>query len=111
VTAAGASVFRHPVWPRAYHNFVHALDHDAWVCKRLSQADFVPVGVPAWGPASYFIRHVLAHVDESCWAYVVPVDQRDNVLAMLTLLHMPVQCVVEPHGGDDDGVVEEVSTD
>ncbi len=86
------------------------MDRDAWVCKRLSQADFVPVGVPAWGPASYFIRHVLAHVDELWLAYVVPVDQWDNVLAMMTLLHMPVH-VVEPHGGDDDDVVEEVSTD
>ena len=26
ITAVGASVFGSPVWPRAYHDFVHAVD-------------------------------------------------------------------------------------
>ena len=36
-------------------------------------------------------------------------EQWDNVLTMLMLLHMPIRCIVEPWGGDDDNVVEEVS--
>ena len=56
----------------------------------------------------YFVRHVLAHVDESWRMYRVCLDQRNNMLAMLTLLHVPVQCVVRPHGGDDNDIVKEV---
>ena len=42
--------------------------------------------------------------------YVIPDVQRDNVFAMLTLLHMHVTCVVEPFDEDDDDVVEEVNS-
>lgn len=34
--------------------------------------------------------------------YAIPDMQLDNVLAMLTLLHMPVRCVVESVDGDND---------
>ncbi len=43
--------------------------------------------------------------------YSISEDQRDNVLAMLTLLHVPVRCVVVPQGGDDADAVEEVGFD
>ena len=31
MTAVGASVFGCPVWPRAYHDFVRAVDREVWV--------------------------------------------------------------------------------
>ena len=47
--------------------------------------------------------------EEEVWqSYSIPDAQRDNVLAMLTLLHVPVRCVVESVDGDDD-IAAEVS--
>ena len=47
--------------------------------------------------------------DEEVWRlYAIPDAQRDNVLAMLTLLPVPVRCVVESVDGDDD-IAAEVS--
>ena len=60
-------------------------------------------------PASYLVRHVLACVEESWREYAILLEQWDNVLTMLMLLHMPIRCIVEPWGGDDDNVTEEVS--
>ncbi len=41
--------------------------------------------------------------DEEVWrSYAIPNAQRNSVLAMLTLLHVPVRCVVESVDGDDD---------
>ena len=33
ITAVGASVFGRPVWPSAYHDFVHAIDRKACVFR------------------------------------------------------------------------------
>ena len=103
----------HLLWPQAYCDFLHVVDRAEWVCERLAQADFDPIGVPESSPALQFVRRVLIHVKESWQAYMVPVDQWDNALAMLMLLHMPVRCVVKPQDGDDDDddIVEEVSSD
>ena len=44
---------------------------------------------------------------EYSWrSYVIPDAQRDSMLAMLTLLHVPVQCVVESVDEDDDIAAE-----
>ena len=85
VTAVGASVFGYPVWPQAYNDFVHVVDCAAWVHERLAQADFDPIGVTESSLASQFVRHMLACVEESR-GDAVPVDQQNNVLAMLMLL-------------------------
>ena len=111
VTAVGASVFGCPVWPQVYNDFVHAVDLAAWVHNRLAQVNYDLIGVPEGGSASNFVRHMLVGVEDLWWVYATPDDQQDNVLALLTLLHMPVRCVVEPEGGDEDNVVEEVSSD
>ncbi len=50
----------------------------------------------------------MAGGEDSWRLYVIPGAQRDSVLAMLMLLHVPVQCVVESVGGDDD-IAAEVS--
>ena len=31
VTAVGASVFGHPVWPQVYTEFIHVADYAMWV--------------------------------------------------------------------------------
>ena len=54
VTAVGTSVSGHLMWPRAYNDFVHAVDHAVWVHERLAQADFDPTGVPERSPALHF---------------------------------------------------------
>ena len=72
------------------------------------QANFDQINVPE-RTALNSVRHMLAIVEESWWLYAIPDDQQDNLLAMLTLLHMPMRCVVEPKGGNGDNVVEEVS--
>ena len=47
--------------------------------------------------------------DEEVWrSYAIPDAQCDSVLAMLTLLHVPVRCVVESVDRDDD-IAAEVS--
>ena len=97
------------MWPWEYNNFDHAADHGVWVCDRLAQADFDPIGVTERISASDFVRHVLLGIEVSWQMYAIPDDRRDNVLALLTLLHMPVRCIVKPKGGDEDDVVEEVS--
>ena len=107
ITAVGASVFGRPVLPSAYHDFVHAIDRVAWVRDRLMRADFELVAVPEDG-AYMFLREVMTRVESSWRLYAVPEDQRDNTLAALALLHMPVKCVVVPHGGGEDDVEEEV---
>ena len=44
---------------------------------------------------------------EYSWqSYVIPDAQRDSMLAMLTLLDVPVQCVVESVDEDDDIAAE-----
>ena len=74
----------------------------------MAEVDYDPVGVPEGGPASRFVQDVMAG-DEEVWRlYTIPDVQRDNVLAMLTLLHVPVRCVVESVDGDDD-IAAEVS--
>ena len=55
-------------------------------------------------------QSVLARVDNLWRTYSIPEVQRDNALAMLTLLHVHVRCVVESVDGDDDDIVEEVSS-
>ena len=108
VAAVGASVFGRPVWPQAYNVFVHAANRAMWVRERLAEVDYDPVGVPEGGPASRFVRDVMAG-DEEVWrSYAMPDAQRDSVLTMLTLLHVPVRCVVESVDGDDD-IASEVS--
>ena len=107
ITAVGASVFGRPVWPRAFHDFVHAIDRAAWVCERLTRVDFELVGVSEGGP-SVFLRDVMLRVDSSWCSYVIPGDQWDNTLAPLALLHVPVRCVVIPYGGDEGDIEEEV---
>ena len=56
-----------------------------------------------------FVRHMLTSVEKSWQIYAIPDDQWDNVLALLTLLHMPMRCIIKPKGGDEEDVVEEVS--
>ena len=108
VAAVGASVFGRPVWPQAYNAFIQAADRATWVRERLAEVDYDPVGVPEGGPAARFIRDVMAGEEEVWRWYAIPDAQRDNVLAMLTLLHVPVRCVVESVDGDDD-IAAEVS--
>ena len=110
MTAVGASMFGHPVWPQAYNDFVHAADHATWVCEPMTEVDYDLVGVPEGGPAANFVRDGLAGKEGSWKRYAIPDVQRDNVLAMLMLLHVHVRCVVEPFDGDDDDIVEEVSS-
>ncbi len=55
VTAVGASMFGHPVWPQAYNEFVHAVDRATWVHNWLDEVDYNPVGVPEGGPALRFV--------------------------------------------------------
>ena len=50
----------------------------------------------------------MAGGEESWQSYAIPDAQRDSVLAMLTLLLVPVWCVVESVDGDDN-IVAEVS--
>ena len=106
VTVVGASVFGRPVWPLAYNEFIQAADWATWVRERLAEADYDPVGVPEGGPALRFIRDVMAG-DEEVWRlYAIPDEQRDSVLVMLMLLHVPVRCVVESVDGNDDIAAE-----
>ena len=107
ITAVGASVFGRPVWPRAFHDFVHAVDCEVWVCERLTWVDFELVGVSEGGPL-VFLRDVMSRVDSSWCSYAIPGDQRDNTLAALTQLHVPVRYVVVPDGGDEGDIKEEV---
>ena len=107
ITAVGASVFGRPVWPSAFHDFVYAIDRGVWVRERLVQVDFELVGVSEGGP-SVFLRDVMSRVDSSWGSYAIPGDQRDNTLAALMLLHVPVRCVVVPYGGDEGDIEEEV---
>ena len=104
----GASVFGRPIWPQAYNEFIQAADRATWVRERLAEVDYDPVGVPEGGPASRFVRDVMAGNEESWWSYAIPDVQHDSVLAMLTLLYVPVRCVVESVDGDDD-IAAEVS--
>ena len=110
VTAVGASVFGRPVWPRAYHDFVRAVDREVWVRERLVEADFKTIGVAEGSPALAFVRDVVARVENSWQTYSIPEGQRDNALAMLALLHMHVRCVVVPQGGDEADAMEEVGS-
>ena len=55
-----------------------------------------------------FLRDVMSRVERAWCLYAIPGDQRDNILAALTLLHVPVRCVVVPYGGDEGDVEEEV---
>ena len=55
-----------------------------------------------------FLRDMMMRVESSWHSYAVPEDQRDNTLAALALLHVPVRCVVMPHEGVEDDVEEEV---
>ena len=107
ITAVGASVFGRPVWPGAFHDFVHAMDREAWVRERLQRVDFELVGVSEGGPLM-FIRDVMSRVDSSWCSYAIPGGQRDNTLAALALLHVPVRCIVVPYGGDESDIEEEV---
>ncbi len=59
------------------------------------------MGVPDGGPASKFVQDVMAGGEDSWRLYVIPGAQRDSVLAMLTLLHVPTRCVVESVDGDE----------
>ena len=108
VVAVGASVFGRPVWPQVYNAFIQAADRATWVRERLAEVDYDPVGVPEGGPAARFVRDVMAGEEEVWRSYAIPDAQCDNVLAMLTLLHVPVRCVVESVDGDDD-IAAEVS--
>ena len=74
----------------------------------MADVDYNPVGVPEDGPSLRVVRDVMAG-DEEVWrSYAMPDAQRDSVLTMLTLLHVPVRCVVESVDGDDD-IAAEVS--
>lgn len=109
VTAVGASKFGRPVWSPVYNYFVHAADHAAWVHDRLTQANFHPIGVPEGSSALSFVQDVLARNEWLWQSYAIPVAQRDNALARLALLHMPMRCIIKCEGGDEDDVEEEVS--
>ena len=52
------------MWPSAFHDFVHAIDCEAWVHERLTRVDFELVGVLEGGP-SVFLRDVMSRVDSS----------------------------------------------
>ena len=82
MTAVGASVFGHPMWPHAYYDFVCAVDHEVWIQERLVQADFKTIGVSEGSPAMAFVRDMLARVDNLWCMYSIPEDQQDNALAM-----------------------------
>ncbi len=66
--------------------------------------------MPEWSPASAFVRDVGACIENSWRVYSIPGGQRNNALAMLSLLHMHVRCVVVPQSGDDTDAVEEVGS-
>ncbi len=102
VAAVGTSVFRRPVWPQAYNAFIQAADRATWVREQLAEVNYDPVGVPEGGPASRFVQDVMAGAEEVWRLYAIPDAQNASVLAMLTLLHVPVRCVVESVDGDDD---------
>ncbi len=75
----------------------------------MAQADFNPIGVTKRRSALAFVRHMLAGCDELWQMYEIPNGQQDNVLAMLTFLHMPVRCAIKLEGGGDEDIVKEVS--
>ena len=110
VTAVGASVFGRPVWPGAYHDFVHAVDREVWVWGRLVEANFKRMDMPKGSLASAFVRDMVARIENSWRMYLIPEGQRDNALAMLALLHMRVRCVVVPQSGDEADAMEEVGS-
>ena len=103
------SAFGQPAWPKALCALLEAADCSTWVSQRLAKVDFEPNNVPEVSPASTFVNHVLAHTELNWQDYEIPKDQRDNVLAQLTLLHMLVRCRVEALYSDDDELEEEVS--
>ena len=105
----GATVSGRLVWPQAYHDFVYAADCATWFCDRLEWVNLDPIGVPERSLASYFVRHMLALNKELWQDFTIQMEQRDNELAMLMLIHMPVRCIVKPQGGDGNDVAEEVS--
>ena len=81
-------------------------DRATWVHSRLAEVDYDPAGVLEGGPALNFVRDVLAGSENSWLSYAIPDAQHDSVLAMLTLLHVPVRCVIESVDGDDDIAAE-----
>ena len=66
--------------------------------------------MPEGSPASAFVRDGGACIENSWRLYLIPGGQRNNALAMLSLLHMHVRCVVVPQSGDDMDAVEEVGS-
>ena len=74
----------------------------------LAEVDYDPVDVPEGGPASRFVRDMMAGGEKSWQSYAITNAQCDSVLAMLMLLNVPVRCVVESVDGDDD-IAAEVS--
>ena len=66
--------------------------------------------MPEWSPASAFVRDVGACIEYSWRVYSIPGGQWNNALAMLSLLHMHVRCVVVPQSRDDTDAVEEVGS-
>ena len=61
VTAVGASVFGRPVWPSAFHDFVHAMDRREWVRERMTWVNFDLVGVSEGGALSVPPGRDVAH--------------------------------------------------
>lgn len=88
-TTVGVSVFDCPLWLHALYKFVKAVDRLAWVRGRLSMVDYVLSGVAKGSPTELFINYLVACTEGSWHDYLIPVGQRGNVLAQLTLLHIP----------------------
>ena len=72
VTAVGASMFGHLVWPQVYNDFINAADHATWVQERLADVDYDLDGVPEGGPTSNFVWDMLVGVEDSWQMYVIP---------------------------------------
>lgn len=70
-------------------------DCSAWVGQRLAKVVFEPHSMPEGSPALMFVDNVLAHTEHNWQDYEISEDHWDNMLAQLTLLHMPVRCRVK----------------
>lgn len=96
------SVFDQPVWSGALYDFMGMADCAACVDWRLRWVDFMPNGMPEGCLAVLFINQVQVHMENGWGDYMVPMDRQDDVLAWLSLLHMPVKCRVEAQDAEDD---------
>ena len=69
----------------------------------------MPNDIPEGCPAAAFVNQVLVPMEYNWHDYVIPVDWWDDVMAWLTLLHIPMRCRVESQDAEVDEFEEEVS--